>query len=105
MMASNPTSQEKLDYFASTKDRPTRADLESSVALADRVQTDGRRIAVDCGCGAGADIAYLRSQGYSVYAFDVEAEAIRLCGERFSVDDEVHLTQSTFAELTIPNQH
>jgi len=102
MMTSNPTSQEKLDYFALTKDRPTRGDLVSSVALANSVQIDGRRIAVDCGCGAGADIAYLRGQGYSVYAFDVEAEAIRQCGERFSEDDEVHLAQSTFAEFYYP---
>lgn len=35
---------------------------------------DGPRIAVDCGCGAGSDIAFLRSEGFVVYTFDTERQ-------------------------------
>jgi 2-polyprenyl-3-methyl-5-hydroxy-6-metoxy-1,4-benzoquinol methylase len=37
------------------------------------------KIAVDCGCGAGSDIAYLRNEGFTVYAFDIEEASIKIC--------------------------
>ena len=37
-------------------------------------------IAVDCGCGAGRHLEYLREQGFEVHGFDVEPEAMMVRG-------------------------
>lgn len=91
------SSKEILAYFSATEHRTTRADLRQAVDLI--VEP---RVAIDCGCGAGSDIAYLRSMGFVVHAFDIEESAIVLCKKRFTGDADVILTQSTFWEFVYP---
>ncbi len=91
------TTQEKVHYYNSTQNSAVRDDLRFAVTCVARP-----RVAIDCGCGAGADIAYLRSSGFTVHAFDIEAEAIRRCMERFQHDAQVHLTQTGFADFKYP---
>ena len=91
------TTPEKDRYFDATTDRPVRDDLRFAVSLA-----TGDRVAIDCGCGAGSDIAYLRSEDFVVHAFDVEADAIRRCTERFADDARVHLQRASFTGFDYP---
>lgn len=91
-------SNEVLKYFDVTSNRDTRDDLRLAVDL-----VKGDKIAIDCGCGAGSDIAFLRSNDFLVYAFDIEEEAIFRCTDRFSNDDRVILSQSSFNAFSYPN--
>jgi len=93
----SPSNQKKLDYYSETENRKTRDDLKRAVEL-----VNGPRIAVDCGCGAGSDIAFLRSNGYKVYAFDIEPEAVNRCKTRFASDSEVVLSQDSFSSFSYP---
>lgn len=91
-------SAELQEYFEATEFRETRADLKLGVRL-----VEGPRIAIDCGCGAGSDIAYLRDRGFSVHAFDIEKEAIARCRKRFGDDTEVNLYQDSFNTFIYPS--
>jgi len=91
-------SNEILKYFAATENRETRKDLRLAVNL-----VEGNKIAVDCGCGAGSDIAFLRSEGFLVYAFDIEEESILRCKKRFENDRDVWLSQASFDSYNYPN--
>ena len=53
-------------YYEETEQREIREDLRFAVAELDT----NERLAVDCGCGSGADIAYLLGEGFTVHAFD-----------------------------------
>lgn len=90
-------SKEILRYFDATDDRETRDDLRLAVSL-----VEGNKVAIDCGCGAGSDIAFLRSHGFLVHAFDIEEEAILRCGKRFENDKGVHLSQTSFIIYNYP---
>ncbi len=91
-------SKEILEYFDSTANRETRDDLRLAVKL-----VDGPKIAIDCGCGAGSDIAFLRAKGFLVHAFDIESESIARCRKRFSDDRNVLLSQDTFSTFDYPS--
>jgi len=58
--------------------------------------------AIDCGCGAGSDIAYLRHNGFNVHAFDSEASSIEICSKRFKGDNKVFLSQQRFESFHYP---
>lgn len=58
---------EKTEYYAETANSETRSDLVFATSL-----VGSENIAIDCGCGSGSDIAYLRGEGFIVHAFDVE---------------------------------
>lgn len=90
-------SKEIQEYFDATEFRATRDDLKLGVKL-----VEGPRIAVDCGCGAGSDIAFLRANGFTVHAFDIESEAIARCHRRFGGDREVKLSQDGFGTFRYP---
>jgi SAM-dependent methyltransferase len=92
------STPEKLNYYADTLNRAVREDLLFALD-----HTDGDKVAIDCGCGAGADIAYLRAQGFTVHAFDIEQDSIQLCRERFEGDEHVYLTCASFSEFDYPN--
>ena len=99
------TTQEIKEYYDITADRQTRAELLQAVALVnerDASVNSAPKIAIDCGCGAGADIAYLRNQGFVVHGFDLEAESIARCSARFTDDVDVHLSQASFNSFTYP---
>ena len=72
-------SKEIMEYYDSTSNRKTRDYLRLAVKL-----VDGPRVAIDCGCGAGSDIAFLRSNGFLVHAFDIEPESIARCQVRWT---------------------
>lgn len=36
-------------------------------------------VAIDCGCGAGNESAYLLSKGFNVHAFDISIDAQKVC--------------------------
>jgi len=90
-------SREILEYFDATECRETRDDLKLAVA-----HWEGPRIAIDCGCGAGSDIAFLRTHGFTVHAFDIEPEAIARCQRRFGEDAGVNLSQDSFSSFDYP---
>lgn len=90
-------SQEIVDYFDATEFRDTRNDLKLAVQL-----VEGPRIAIDCGCGAGSDIAFLRANGFTVHAFDIEQESVERCRRRFGGDDEVRVSQGSFSTFDYP---
>lgn len=91
-------SKEISEYFDATENRDTRNDLKLAVKL-----VDSPKIAIDCGCGSGSDIAYLRTKEFHVHAFDIEEEAIKRCESRFSNDKMVALSQSAFDEFRYPS--
>lgn len=92
------SSREILEYFDATAFRKTREDLELAVQL-----VQGPRVAIDCGCGAGSDIAFLRSKGFTVYAFDIEQAAIERCRNRFRGDGNVLLSHASFRTFDYPD--
>ncbi len=84
-------------YFDATENRSIREDLIFAV---DNVA--GPKVAIDCGCGAGADIQYLASNGFTVHGFDVEEESILRCKERFKDIQNVKLSRSSFSQYEFP---
>jgi SAM-dependent methyltransferase len=84
-------------YFDATENREIRDDLRFAVE-----SVVEPRIAIDCGCGAGADIGYLISKGFFVYAFDVEEEAVSRCNARFHNVGNVSLSRSSFSLYSFP---
>ena len=92
------STKEINEYYDSTENRVVREDLIYALSLVGE-----ERIAIDCGCGAGSDIAFLRSKGFEVYAFDVEEESINRCQARFKGDERVHLSNDDFSSFTYPD--
>ena len=88
---------EKSKYYADTAYSETRPDLMLAASL-----VGSEKVAIDCGCGSGSDIAYLRDQGFTVHAFDVEEESIKICNERFKDDSQVFLSQDCFSSFNYP---
>jgi len=85
-------------YYSATEHSEIREDLTYAVSL-----TGAARVAIDCGCGAGSDIAFLRQNGFTVHAFDIEEESIRRCRKRYSSDPGVHLSVADFSGFEYPN--
>lgn len=89
----------KQRYYDDTENRNTREDLKLAVTLS---APELPRTAIDCGCGAGSDIAFLRDAGFEVHAFDIEPEAINRCQIRFQGDKGVHLSCTAFENFDYP---
>ena len=92
-------SQEQWQqFYQKTLSRPhhTRTELAAN--------TDNRSInvAIDCGCGSGADTAYLADQGYQVIGFDINREAIEICQTRFEYEPWVKVHESSFEDFNYP---
>ncbi len=84
-------------YYDATEFREIREDLV--FALKNVIETN---VAIDCGCGAGADITYLIEKGFTVYGFDIEEESISRCRSRFGDRDDVILSRSSFSTFDYP---
>lgn len=84
-------------YYDATEYRDIREDL--AFALEKSIEP---KIAVDCGCGAGADIEHLLKNGFTVHGFDVEQESISRCQSRFGHNEKLFLSQSTFSSFHYP---
>lgn len=91
------TSEDIAQYYDATRDSEPREDLRYAVSL-----VKATRLAIDCGCGAGSDIAHLRSEGFVVHAFDIEPEAIDRCSKRFRGDKDVFLDCESFTSFSYP---
>jgi len=94
-------ASEQIDeYYNATEHREPRDVLvRAATRVLDRFE---QGVAIDCGCGAGSDIRYLRSRGFEVFGFDLEAESIRRCETEFGNDTNVHLFQSSFTDFDYP---
>ena len=91
------SSEEIAKYFNATEFREIREDLVFAVGLVGHP-----KIAIDCGCGAGADIDYLVRSGFTVYGFDIEHESITRCESRFNGVANVVLSRSSFTAFDYP---
>ncbi|WP_375055121.1 class I SAM-dependent methyltransferase [Zobellella sp. DQSA1] len=60
------------------------------------------RVAIDCGCGTGADTAYLYRLGYRVHAFDINPDAVDLCRHRFGHHPGVEVSLAGFESFNYP---
>jgi SAM-dependent methyltransferase len=89
--------EEITNYFKATESREIRDDLVFAVSMVSEP-----KIAIDCGCGAGADIDYLARNGFTVHGFDVEQESISRCQSRFGDIDNVVLSESSFSNFEYP---
>ena len=90
-------SQEIKEYYDATECRDIRSDLIFAVNI-----VGDPKVAIDCGCGAGADIKYLLEQGFKVYGFDIEEESITRCKKRFKDSKDVILSQAGFSSYRYP---
>jgi SAM-dependent methyltransferase len=70
--------------------------------LALKLNRSNLNVAIDCGCGAGGDLAYLEQQGYQVHGFDINQDAIRICDARFSGNSSISISQATFENFDYP---
>lgn len=91
-------SEEISKYFDATENREAREDLVFSVSMIDEP-----KIAIDCGCGAGADIEYLLRNGFTVHGFDIEGESISKCQSRFHGTEKVLLSKESFSTFEYPD--
>ena len=57
---------------------------------------------MDCGCGAGRGTDSLLRKGFSVHAFDPEADAIAVCRDRFAGEARLTLAQAGFGDFAYP---
>ncbi len=89
--------QEIKEYFNATENREIRSDLTFAVN-----HVGDLKIAIDCGCGAGADIQYLSAMGFKVYGFDIEDESISRCKNRFKNNQDIVLSQAGFNSFEYP---
>ena len=90
-------TEEIKQYYDTTTDSEVRSDLVFATDLIDKP-----KIAIDCGCGAGADIEYLLAKDFTVYGFDIEEESIARCEERFKGNKNVLLSQDSFSSFIYP---
>ena len=91
------SSEEITKYFDATEFREIRDDLVLAVSMVSEP-----KVAIDCGCGAGADIDFLEKNGFTVYGFDVEQESVSRCQSRFKGIKNVILSQSSFSAFSYP---
>ncbi|WP_310619076.1 class I SAM-dependent methyltransferase [Flexibacterium corallicola] len=85
-------------YLSSTTSLPHRPETE----LAVKANQSPTRTAIDCGCGAGRDIAYLREQGYQTFGFDSDVATVDVCKHRFADDNSVTISHASFETYEPP---
>jgi len=91
------TTDQINTYYDDTKSTEIRSDLLRAIELVKEP-----KIAVDCGCGAGSDIEYLVTKGFTVYGYDIEVESITRCKERFKNNIKVIISQDSFSSFEYP---
>ncbi|MEH6567300.1 MAG: methyltransferase domain-containing protein [Halopseudomonas sp.] len=85
-------------YYAKAVSRPHAPRTEMAAEL----NSSGSITAVDCGCGTGSDISYLAALGYQVHGFDINADAVSICRERFAGQERVQISQASFEQFAYP---
>jgi ubiquinone/menaquinone biosynthesis C-methylase UbiE len=76
-------------YYDATEQSETREDLKVAVNL-----IGDSKVAIDCGCGSGSDIAFLLANEFRVYAFDIEEDSIARCKNRFKGNNKQIIGQA-----------
>ena len=90
--------QKIKNYYDLSRDKATRDDLVFAASISAEP-----KVAIDCGCGAGSDIAFLSEQGFTVHAFDIDEESIKRCQKRFEGFGNVFLCQDSFTSFSYMN--
>lgn len=85
-------------YYKNALSRPHSKRTELAVKLNDSKS----KVAIDCGCGTGSDIAYLEQCGYVVYGFDINPDSISICRDRFDSKSLIEITKSSFESFDYP---
>ncbi|MFA0570848.1 class I SAM-dependent methyltransferase [Vibrio gallaecicus] len=85
-------------YYEKALSRPHSKRTE----FASRFNESNLKIATDCGCGAGSDIAYLEQQGLQVHGFDINPDSVSICRDRFGAKSLVEITESSFESFNYP---
>ncbi|CAM3815109.1 class I SAM-dependent methyltransferase [Parendozoicomonas haliclonae] len=86
------------DYYQKVLKFPHKKRTEFAVSLINPPDP----VAIDCGCGTGADIHYLLEQGFQVHAFDCHEQSIAVCQQRFADQEGLHLQQADFENYGYP---
>ncbi len=86
------------DYYEKALSRPHLKRTEFAVNL----NESNCKVAVDCGCGTGSDIAYLASQGYQVHGFDVNPDSTSICRDRFGGESLIEIYDASFERFDYP---
>jgi len=79
-------------YYQNSSLYSHRKMLEKIVDL----NCSNNKTAIDLGCGAGNDTAYLLEQGYNVTAIDNSSDAIEICLQRFKDSQNISILQKNF---------
>lgn len=85
-------------YYETALSRPHSKRTEFAAGL----NESNLKVATDCGCGTGSDIAYLEQQGFQVYGFDINPDSIAICRSRFSSKSSVDIVASSFESFDYP---
>ncbi|MEM7366486.1 MAG: class I SAM-dependent methyltransferase, partial [Pseudomonadota bacterium] len=91
-------------YYERTRDGDVSPLVQQAAAFAMAAvdEHDLPRTAIDCGCGSGRHIDYLRNQQFLMHGFDIEPDAIQWCRERFVDDPDVRLDVASFETYRYP---
>ncbi len=87
------------DYYEKIKNRKHSPRTEFAATL----NASGNMVAIDCGCGVGADIQYLSELGYQVHGFDSSKESVSICNERFTSKPAVSISHHSFETFEYPS--
>ncbi len=91
------------EYYDATENSRLRADLQQAMDVLSEKNPDKIKVAIDCGCGAGSNIAHLLASGYLVHAFDIEPESVTRCRKRFSGEPKLTLSLDSFRSFSYPS--
>jgi len=94
----NENTEMLREFYQRAQSRPHLKRTEFAVTL----NKSGLNVATDGGCGAGSDIDYLASQGYQVHGFDINADAVAICQQRFSDRSLIDISQASFESFDYP---
>ncbi|WP_151742639.1 MULTISPECIES: class I SAM-dependent methyltransferase [unclassified Acinetobacter] len=83
-----------------TQDQSHRPILEYALQYVDATLP---RVAIDCGCGAGNEAAFLLKHDYRVYAFDPSEAAQRVCQYRFKNHPKFFFSNHVFENYPFPS--
>lgn len=91
-------------FLEGTADRPPLPFFDQAIEFVGRSRGD-ERVAIDLGCGGGAETRALLDRGWSVFATDSSPSAERILRERVSEEDVDRLTIriGSFEVLDLPD--
>lgn len=85
-------------YYEKALSRPHLKRTEFALKL----NESNVKVATDCGCGTGSDIAYLEKQGYQVHGFDINSDSVAICRDRFGSKPLVDISEASFETFDYP---